>query len=364
MKIKNILIVPMFLLLGMLLITNVKAAGFNVSRSITGVKNTVTNTFTYRVTASSSNPGASTSPVTPPADTTIQFTSSNSVSGTTVTVNSTPLIAESVWLGLSYPQPGTYTFVVSEYSSSNATQYPRDTKTYDVVIYVTNVTDSNNMPTGDMNVQYVFARQTGTTGTSGKKDKNQNVTFTSAANMSNIKVASLVTGNNSNANEYFKYTVTITNNVGGTTYSVVGQDTTVTWNGGSVNTSSSCTTGTCTIYLKHGQSAEIGAQTLNHIPQGLTYSVVQNNTTDQSNIYSSTSYKIGPTNNPVASGTGTTTGNRTVNATAANNVVTFTNHSETSSPTGLIVKLFPFVLLLVLSVVGIVLIKNTKKIEA
>ena len=76
MKFKKAFLLPIMLLLGMLFITNVKASGFNVSRSITGVTNTASNTFTYTVTANNSTNPAT---VTPPSAANVVFTSSTAI---------------------------------------------------------------------------------------------------------------------------------------------------------------------------------------------------------------------------------------------------------------------------------------------
>ena len=353
MKFNKVFFLPIMLLLGMLFITDVKADGFKVSRSITGVTNTAVNTFTYSVTADSSNPAT----VTPPSNTTLAFTSSNAVSSNTVT-STKELIAESVWTSLTYPQPGTYKFIVSESASSNATVYPRDTSTYTVTIYVTNVTNASNVPTGEMVATYIGS-QKGGTGT--KITKTQNATFTSAANMSSMTVNCAVKGSLANTNEYFKYTVSLTNNVSGTTYNVSGQTSgTITYNGSSVTTSTTCTSNSCVIYLKHGQTATIGVSgSLKQLPVGITYSVAQNNTTAQSSNYTTT-YKVGS----ASAASGTSTGNKTMNATASNNAIVFENTADDEIvPSGIFFRLFPFLLLLVLSVVGVIAIKKTKRLD-
>ena len=352
-KIMSLIILPVMLLVGMVLVTNVKAAGFNVQRSITGVTNTVTNTFTYTVTADSSNPAS----VTPPSSATVSFTSSQTVSSNTVTATASPLIAESVWTGLNYPQPGTYKFIVSE-TSSNNTVYPKDSSTYTVTIYVANEI-SGGVPTGNLEKTYVGA-QKGGSGT--KITSSQNATFTSAASMSSMTVSNTLKGTAANTNEYFKYTVTINNSLGGTTYNVSGQDTSgVTWNGSSVTPSTTCSGTTCTIYLKHNQTATIGVSgSYKQLPVGITYSVTQNNTTSQSSNYSTT-YSVGGG----TAASGTSTGNKTMNATASNNAVAFENTASGGGvPTGVLIKLFPFLVLLVLSGIGLYTVNKNRKLEA
>ena len=354
MKFKKAFLLPIMLLLGMLFITNVKASGFNVSRSITGVTNTASNTFTYTVTANNSTNPAT---VTPPSAANVVFTSSTAVSNYTVTKNVSDLFAESVWTQLTYPQPGTYTFNVTE-SSLNNTVYPADNSTWIVTIYVTNVVNGSNVPTGEKVATYIGATKSGTT---TKKTKTENVPFTSAANMSSMTVSNTVKGSLANTNEYFKYTVAISNSVSGTTYNVSGQTSgTITYNGSSVTTSNSCSGTSCTIYLKHNQTATIGVSgSYKQLPVGITYSVTQNNTTSQSDNYTTT-YKVGSG----SATSGTAANNKTINATASNNAVVFENTADDEIvPSGLFIRLFPFVLLLVLSVIGIVAIKKTKRLE-
>ena len=352
----KVLLLPIIVLMMTLLTTEVDATGFNVTREITGVTNTVSNQFTYHVVADASNPGT----VTPPANTTL--TVSGTPSNNKVSTDATPLYADSAFTGLTYPQPGTYKFIVSESASANATVYPIDTTTYTVTVYVTNVLD-NGVPTGALQATYIGSQKNGTGSKITGADSDKAI-FTSGAGMSKITVNNTYKGNLANTNEYCKYTVTINGLPASGVLTISGLDSSgVTYNGAAVTNPTSVTANgsgvaTAVIYLNHEDTATIGSNgSLNEIPVGVTYSVAQESiTTFDSTTVNGTS--------------GSSTGSKTVSASANNNKAEFINTlgvipptPDPNVPTGLIIRLFPFVLLLVISAVGIVLIRRTKTKE-
>ena len=345
MKIKKISLLTFTLALLMLVTTTVKAAGFNVTRTVTGVTNPVTSTFTYTVTADSSNPAT----VTPPSNTTIAM-QGVVPSSNTATQTASPLIAESVWTGLNYPRPGTYKFVVSESASSNPTLYPRDTKTYTVTIFVENNLGENDIPTGTYKATYVGSQEGGT-GT--KIDGTQSATFTSTAGgRSCLSVSKKVTGNDANKDQCFSMTVALTGVTAGETYNVVGS----TCSGNTdITVASGNTTANATINIKHGETVTIGKSgNLSQLPVGAGYTITETAaTTASGNSYTTT-----------VNGTSTsTTGSKTVSAVASSNTYEFVNDSTVPTPTGIIIRTLPFVILIALSIVGVIAITKKRKEE-
>ena len=348
-KVKKVLILPLMILIGMLTTINVNAAGFNISRSVTGVTNKVTNTFSYTVTAVSGNPGTVNSLPSASVAMSGVTPSSNTATGSTS-------IATATWTGLTYPSPGLYKFKVSETASNNATIYPVDNNTYyEVHVYVTSELDGNDSPTGTLVPTYVGSYKNG----GGNKILgNANATFTSAGVFSKLTITNTVKGSLANPNEYFKYSVTVTG-FSGDEYSIsVTPSGSPTYGGQAVSTSSKCTvssSGSCvaTIYLKHGQTATVGSNgTLSQLPRGKTFSVSQDTGTSAPKDYTTT----------VNNGNGTSINSEPLN-TATKSADFINTKSGGTVPSGVFLKMFPFVLLLVLSIVGIILIRRTPKLE-
>ena len=82
-------------------------------------------------------------------------------------------------------------------------------------------------------------------------------------------------------NKYFKYKVIIGGNTGDT-YTISGQDSSITYNGTTITPSTTYTVGSDNyIYLKHGQTITIGdSATDDSILPGANYSVVEEDATD------------------------------------------------------------------------------------
>ena len=339
MKLKNLSLFTFIIALVMLVTTTVRADGFNATRTITGVATNVTNTFTYTVEADASNPATVTLPSGP-----FQIAMSGEVpSGNAVTKTVSPLIAESAWTGLNYTKPGTYKFIVRESASSNPSQYPVDNTRYTVHIFVENALSESGVPTGTMTATYVGSYAS----TGGSKiSKSSNATFESTAGGSSfISVTNTLKGNDAYLGDTFTYTVSLTGCVSGHVYTITG---------GSDNPASitigSDGTGSATITVNHGETVTIGKSgSIGQIPVGVGYTVQQN--------AGATGYDT--TINNTA---GTSTGSKTLGASA--NDADFVNTKTSTTPTGIFIRILPFVLLLTLSVVGLyTILKNNKEPE-
>ena len=349
MKTRNISLLTFVITLLMLTTINVKAAGFNVTRTITGVANPVTNTFTYTVTADSSNPSTVTLPSTLTPKT-IAFTNTAPSSGT-ATQTASPLIADTVWTGLNYSKPGTYKFVVSESASSNATLYPRDTKTYTVTIFVeNNLNSSDNTPDGTFSATYIGSQEGGT---GSKITSSQNATFTSAAGgRAYLQITKQVTGNAADVTTCFQMTITLSGYINSEVYNISGSSCpTGTNNATSATMPSSGTTAqTIKVQVKHNDTVVIGRSgSIAQLPVGATYTI------EETAVSGYTTYING------SSTAATSTGSKTVSATQSSNNYTFKNDSTVPTPTGIIIRTLPFVVLIVLSVVGVVAITRNKQ---
>ena len=357
------IIIPIMILVGMLTTINVQALGFNVTRTVTGVTNKVNNTFTYTVTPESNNPGTITGFGNP--SNTITFSTEN-VTNNSVSKSVASVFADTVFTGSSvtYSQPGLYKFKVVESDSNNATVYPRDTTNHYIIeVYVaTKVNGNGEIIDGSLEATYVGSYKNGQ-GSKVSPDPNATggtgyATFTSAASFGRITVKNTVKGADSNVNDFFKYTVTVKGNEGDS-YVVKTPTLNGTFKGNAFSNPSSCdissgqTSCTATIYLKHNDTATIGYynDSLNQLQLGKDYTVTQ---TEAPKTASNNDYTTTVNGNNAATFTGTV---------AATNAVTFVNTANGSTPTGIIIKIFPFIVLLVLSGVGLYTINKNKQIE-
>ena len=357
MKIKHLSLLTFMIALVFIATLTVKAAGegFRVTRNVTGVANPVTNTFTYTVTNESGNPAT----ITIPGTTTIAFNAATP-SSNTATQSANPLIAEGAWTGaenwpgtstkLSYTVPGTYKFKVAETGSTNATLYPKDTNYYIVTVFVENAVDGSNVPTGSLVKTYVGAQKNGT---GSKIANNANAEFTSAAGgRSYLSISKQVKGNMANTDQCFSVTVALTAVTAGETYNVAGSSCSGNAN---ITVGSGATTASATIKIKHGETVTIGRSgSINQLPVGAGYTITESAATG----YDSTAYTT-----TINGTSGTTSGAKTVSATVSSNTYAFENTAQKTTPTGIIIRILPFLVLIVLSAVGIVAITKSRKLE-
>ncbi|MBQ6477150.1 MAG: hypothetical protein IJI43_01795 [Bacilli bacterium] len=359
MKLKYLSLLTFIIALLMLTTINVKADGFNASREITNNGAIINNTFTYTVTNGSSNPAT----VTIPGTVTISFSSKTPSSGS-ATQTSAPLISENAWLGvdnwpgtstkLNYTKPGTYTFIVTETASTNATIYPLDTNTYTVTIFVANNLNANNEPDGTFTKTYIASVKTGT---STKITKTGTAPFTKAANRAYLQITKKVTGNAADATKCFQMTITLSGYINSEVYNITGSScSTGTNNVTSVTMPSSGTTAqTIKVQLKHNDVVKIGYG--NGGPQLPVNGTNTKYTIAETAETGYTTYING------SSTAATSTGEKTLSTTQSSNNYTFRNDKQETTPTGIIIRTLPFLILIALSVIGVVAILKTKKLE-
>ena len=145
------------------------------------------------------------------------------------------------------------------------------------------------------------------------------------SNTTYITLTKEVAGNMRETDKYFKFLVSI-NGTNGDTYRISGQDSTVTYNSNTVNTSNTYTVGSTNfVYLKGGQTVTIGLAangTDSQIPVGVTFSVTEQDAVE----YITTISGI--------QGETKATGNLTTQSSNSNNVVEFLNSRDAAALTG------------------------------
>ena len=310
-----------------------------ISRSVTSAPAAVTNTFTYTVAAVSGNPAGATG-----APTSASIAMSNQAISSNTATKTTTLSFSS----MTFARPGDYSYTITETGSTNTTLYPKDTTTYTALISVRNVLDSNNVPTG--NYTATLQLKKGST-----KQSNLTATFTSAVPSSQYGSVSLskgVTGNSAELSQYFEYTVKI--DTAGT-YSITGLTSGVTCGSTTQSSTTASITGGSSsagtkICLKHGQTAVIGKSgSVNAIPIGAKITITETDT-DYSESYKYDS--------------GSVVSSNTLNQqaiTAGNHTVAFTNDKTVPVPTGILITIIPYLILIAIAAGGVVTFVNLKR---
>lgn len=158
-----------------------------------------------------------------------------------------------------FTAPGEYTFTLSEVNGHNP-NVSYDTNTYEVRVDV--VWADNTYTAVKVNGYAVFAVTNGTPAST----KSENATFTNGSNAAsgNLVVSKTVAGTAANTNDYFKYTLQLTDptQVSGT-YSVVK-------NGQVIATLESDKDYTATFYLKNGEQVSVTG-----LPKNVSYKVTE-----------------------------------------------------------------------------------------
>ena len=323
---KKILIIVISILL---CISKLNAStSIDVTKKLNSVDN-ISNTFNYSVVAKDTNP-----------ELVSNFPSSFSLEFSNDDIENKNAIKTYTldFKDVNYTKLGRYEYVVSEISSSNEEVYPIDTNKYTIVVNVVNELDDNNEPTGNKIID-VLGLAFFNDG-SGKS----NIVFETNP-LTYMTLSKKVTGDLSDANEYFKFKIDISE---GDNYLIKGQDEVVNYNGEIINTSNTYNASSDNyVYLKHGQSLTIGLDDNNnmHIPSNTEITIEE---------LESENYKtfINNSNTPRKS--------IFLNAlnTPQSNTISYVNNYESNVLTGLFVNNAPYIILVILSIVGFVLIRK------
>lgn len=311
----------LFIMIGMLGIMNVQAASTTIgdtstatslpiTRIVDNVTDKVTNTFTYAIAADSSNPAAVTGL---PSSTTVVFTNVTPTSNKATVNKNLDLSA------VTFTEVGDYKFTIQETASTDSTTYPIDDEVYTFYVAVRYEVVSG-VPTDNLVATLL------TTGTREGSTTKENIVF-EAGSFSNLTLNKNVTGDMADRTKDFTFTITLSDTgINGTYGAATFVD------------------GVANFILKHGDSFNV-----TNLPCGVTYTIVESGADDY-NTYVNNS----------------TTNSKTYSAVLSNdvskNTVNYVNTKESSSLTGVIVNIIPFVALLGVSAVGIVLVRKKVRI--
>lgn len=324
-----------------------------ISRTVNNVAtSTLTCNLTYTLAADANNPsGASGAPT---GNKTISF-SSEAVSNSTATKTTTVSFS-----GMSFTEPGDYSYILTETATSNASNCPQDTaSSYTIIVSVENVVDGTNHPTGDYKA-YLSIKETGDTSISANKKAQAD--FTSTRPAGHIELTKEVTGNVAKLDDYFPFGIKI---YAGGTYNITGLTAgSNLCSGVTTQTATTTVTGNPSsptekvICLKHGQTAIIGVNnSTDTIPSGARIDISEKSNTVDGRTYTTT-YKV----NSGSTQSGTSLTNHTL--ASGTTTIKFTNNSEEDTPTGILITILPYVLVIIGAVGGIlVYFKINKKEE-
>lgn len=231
---------------------NVKTIPF--TRTVTGVSNPVTNTFTYTVTPDANNPAGVTNA---PTSASVVFSGATPTSNT---VNGTGALD---FTNTTFTTAGDYYFTVAETGSTNASSFPLDNSTYTAIASVRYAVNGGVTDPNTLIVTLVQDMQK----TGGNKEP---AVWRSEALRTYFQLSATTTGNMADVNHCFVYTLNVPTGNGVSTGDSFAITTTSTCSNPSTITAGQNTT----IRLKNNDTMQVGLSgTLSQLPIGSGYSI-------------------------------------------------------------------------------------------
>ena len=314
-----------------------------VLRDVTGVKNYVQASFGYELVEDENNPAPVNNLPSGPLVLHIGNTPSDETHKVTGSMSITMANVE-------FSELGDYKFILREISSSDADNYPVDTE-HEYYIYVSVRNElAAGVPTGNLVATLSMQARNHDQG------EKTSLLFTSEAVRTQLSLSKNVTGNLADTEEYFKFQVRI-NGRTGDTYTINGQDDSVSYDGETVDTVSTFVVGddAVDVYLRHGQTITIGAGAdgLNEIPIGVTYVIVEADAEDYTTTVDESEGK--------SSAIKTSAVLLDNDALPESNQTNFVNHKESAVLTGVTLAIIPAAILIVAMFTGAVIVRKVKK---
>lgn len=224
------------------------------TRTVTGVSNPVTNTFTYTVTADPNNPagGVTNAP-----------TSASVVFSATPTGNTVSTAGALDFTNTTFTKAGDYYFTVTETGSTNPTSFPLDSSTYTAIAAVRYAVNGGVIDPDTLIVTLVQDMQK----TGGNKEP---AVWQSEASRTYFELSATTTGNVGDVDHCFVYTLNIPTGSG-----VSAGDSFAVTTASTCSNPSTITAGqNTTIRLKNSDTMQVGLSgTLSQLPVGSGYSI-------------------------------------------------------------------------------------------
>ena len=277
---------------------------------------------------------------------TLNFGSSDSVGSGTVSKSFS--INFSGLIGNGITEPGVYSYTLTEKSNTgDGITYSDKTFYIDVYVgYETNASTDNTLKI--LNVVVSETKGTGsgnslTYGEDGKIDASENgggsgrsgAVFTNTRTAYTLTVTKTVTGNQGDKNKHFTIHIELSNVSANTTYTIVPTCDDSLTPSNPTNITVTNGTGSTDVYLKNGESV-----TIKGLPYGTTYTVTETG--------APTGYTVSISDN----GTGSLT--------TGNGSVTVTNDKDGFVPTGILLTVAPFAVLMIVGAAGVTVILKRK----
>lgn len=295
-----------------------------LTTSIDNVSNNITNTFKYKI-----EPIEYTGAENEPKEITASFYSVKP-NNHNVTIKNYIDFSNTL-----FPNLGVYEYYVSEISSDDSITFPTSNQKYKIIVEVSLDKDNNK-------IKKVFSQAI-------DLDNNEktDLTFSHSGRYSFITIENSVNGKMTSENDYFKYEVSIFGNIDDE-YIINGQDETVYFEGKKINTTKVCKVRDkkCYIYLKGNQTVTIGKNgDILQIPIGAKYTITMIDTRKidtkiNGKDISKVDYLI---------------------TDKGDNVISIDNNIEFVTVRWIFINIFPYIILISLSIIGIILIIKTRK---
>ena len=309
-------------------------------RTVSGVSNPVTNTFTYTISETSTPDGGSTTN----APTTASIAFSNAAPTDNAVSSSTTVDFSAT----NYSKVGDYVYAIAETASSNATSFPVDTANndYTVTVQVRYYTDGSNIPDNSRYVAHVIVKN-------NSDAKVSEATWGSAAARTYIQASAITTGNMAELDKCFAYTIDILPGAGvveGDTFTILSE---TTCTGGDATVSAGTP---AVVYLKHNDSVTIGIanRASYQLPVGASYTWTKTVTDDG---YTTKMDEFERTTiTKIAVATDAADFN-------ANNTTTIENNKQSDPLTGIVTNFWFYLMLLAIGLFGFFVISRKRKEE-
>lgn len=231
--------------------------------------------------------------------------------------------------GVTFTEPGIYRYVITEKTDILPSGISNVDNTVYLDVYVVNDVNTNALSIEG----YIFHKSTEVAGNNGNfASSDEKITgIVNNYTTTDLSLKKEVTGNQGNRDEYFSFTITIGNAVPGTKFDVSGgkaenPDTVEANEKGSIDID---------VSLKHGDEVLVKGLT-----DTTTFVITEN-------IQAAEGYTTTNTINTAEGADGKTTGEPT--AISATHAVTFINNRAVTTPTGLILNIAPYILMVALA---------------
>ena len=248
--------------------------------------------------------------------------------------------------GVTFPEAGVYRYVITENDVQSPYNITSSNPQY-IDVYVEYAALEAGGFADTLTIQGVFMHTDDSNLTDTSATPVKSSSFDNMYTTYDLTVAMNVSGNQADKEDYFKFTITVNCPVDDT-YAIDTANTTSANNTG-IALDVTNGTGTVDIYLKNGESALVKG-----LPVGTTYTV-----TDESGTYTAT-YVV-TVNGSIIISDGSGNEYKNTDGITGDTNITFTNTRGGVIPTGIILTVAPFAVLMLVGIAGATVIVKKKR---